>query len=84
MSYQLVAKAATCATHNIRKNRTCIPSAGFEPAIPLIKRMQKYALDGMASGIGIKLEAVHNRLGVLLHIICLHICINVNEISKTY
>jgi len=62
MSNQLVAKAATYATHNIRKQRICIPSAGFEPAIPLIKRMPNYALDGRASGIGIKAEAVHNSL----------------------
>ena len=59
MSDQLVAKTATYATHNIRKKRTCIPSARFELAIPLIKRMQNDALDGMASGIGIKVEAVH-------------------------
>ena len=35
-----------------------MPSAGFEPAISLIMRMQNYALDGMASGIGITVEAV--------------------------
>jgi hypothetical protein len=29
-----------------------MPSAGFEPAIPATKRMQTYALDLAASGIG--------------------------------
>jgi hypothetical protein len=53
-----------------RKKRSCMPSAGFEPAIPVIKRIQNYAY-----GIGMTLEAVHNRLYVLLAMICLHICI---------
>jgi hypothetical protein len=30
-----------------------MPSAGFEPAIPSIKRMQTYALDRTAIGIGV-------------------------------
>ena len=30
-----------------------MPSAGFEPAIPAIKRLQIYALGRMATGIGI-------------------------------
>jgi hypothetical protein len=29
-----------------------MPSAGFEPAIPAIKRPQTYALDRAANGIG--------------------------------
>jgi hypothetical protein len=29
-----------------------MPSAGFEPAIPAIKRLQTYALDSTATGIG--------------------------------
>jgi hypothetical protein len=58
-----------------RKKRSCMPSAGFEPAIPIIKRIQNYAY-----GIGMTLEAVHNRRCVLLGIICLqnarndHVC----------
>jgi hypothetical protein len=31
---------------------TTLPSADFEPAIPAIKRLQNYALDGKATGIG--------------------------------
>jgi hypothetical protein len=29
-----------------------MPSAGFKPAFPAIKRLQTYALDRMATGIG--------------------------------
>jgi len=29
-----------------------MPSAGFEPAIPKISRLQTYALDSTATGIG--------------------------------
>ena len=29
-----------------------MPSAGFEPAIPAIKRLQTYTLDRTATGIG--------------------------------
>jgi hypothetical protein len=32
MSDQLVAEAATFTTHDERKKRTSVPSAGFEPA----------------------------------------------------
>jgi hypothetical protein len=31
-----------------------MPSAGFEPAIPAIKRLQGYALESTATGIGIR------------------------------
>jgi hypothetical protein len=31
-----------------------MPSAGFEHEIPTIKRLQNYALDGTATGIGIQ------------------------------
>jgi len=34
------------------KRRTSMSSAGFEPAIPAIKRLQVYALDRPATGIG--------------------------------
>jgi hypothetical protein len=41
---QLVAEAATYATHNKHKRRTSVHSVGFEPAIPAIKWQQTYAL----------------------------------------
>jgi len=50
-SDQLVAEAAICTTHNKYKRRTSMPSAGFEPAIPAIKRQQIPAFDGTAVGI---------------------------------
>jgi len=57
------------------KKQTRKSSAEFEPAIPVIKRMQNYAY-----GIGMTLEAVHNRRCMLLSMICLqnvrnkHVC----------
>jgi len=41
-SDQLVAEAATYTKHNKHKRRTSMPSAGFEPAIPAIKRLQSW------------------------------------------
>jgi hypothetical protein len=38
-------------THNKHKRRTTKPSAGFEAAIPVIKRIQNYALDRTVTGI---------------------------------
>jgi hypothetical protein len=52
MSDQLVAEAATCIKHNKHNRRTSMTSAGFEPAIPAIKRLQTYALDRTSSWIG--------------------------------
>ena len=49
---QLVAEAATYTTHSKHTGRTSIPSAGFQPAIPVTKQLQTYALDVMATGIG--------------------------------
>ena len=46
----LVAGAAN-TTHNNHKKRTSIPSAGFEPATPVIERPKTYALDHTAAGI---------------------------------
>jgi len=46
---QLTAEAATCTTHNNHKRRKFMPSTGFEPAIPAIKRLQTYALDSTAT-----------------------------------
>jgi hypothetical protein len=52
ISDRLVAETTTYATHNKHKRRTPMPSVGFEPAIPAIKRPQNYALDRTATGIG--------------------------------
>jgi hypothetical protein len=49
---QPVAEASTYTTHSKHTRRTSIPSAGFEPAIPFIKRLQTYALDVTVTGIG--------------------------------
>jgi hypothetical protein len=38
--------------HNIRKRQTCMPPAGFEPAIPASKRPQTHTLDRATTGIG--------------------------------
>jgi len=51
-SDQLIAEAATYTTHKEQKGRTPIPSAGFEPAIPTIERLQSCTLDCTATGIG--------------------------------
>jgi len=50
-SDQLVAEDATRTTHKKCKRRTSMLSAGFEHAIPAIKRQQTLALDGSATGI---------------------------------
>ena len=51
-SDQLVAEAATYTTHNKHKRRKSVPSAGFEPAIPAIERLQTDDVDRTATGIG--------------------------------
>jgi len=43
---------ASYTTLNKHKRRTSIPLAEFEPAIPGIERLQTYALDRKATGIG--------------------------------
>jgi len=50
-SDELVVEAATFTTHN-RHKRTSMPSAGFEPAIPTIERLQICVLDLTATRIG--------------------------------
>jgi len=42
-----------------RNRRTSIPSAGFNPAIPAIKRLHTYALDRTANDIGSKYQYVN-------------------------
>jgi hypothetical protein len=43
--------AVTYTTHNKQKRGSSIPSMGFEPAIPTIKRLQTCALDSTATGL---------------------------------
>jgi hypothetical protein len=43
-------------TQHISTRQTTMPSAGFEPAIPATKRLQTYALEHMATGIGTSLN----------------------------
>jgi len=63
-SDQSIAEAVPYTTHNEHTRRTFVPSAGFEHAIPAIKRPQTYALDRTAT-IGsksIKNAQVRSRL----------------------
>jgi hypothetical protein len=46
------AEAATYTTHNEQSKGISLLSAGFEPAIPHIKRLQRYALDRATTVIG--------------------------------
>jgi hypothetical protein len=50
-SDQPVAEVATYTTHNKHKRRTYMPSQGFKPANPAIKRLQTNALYGKAMGM---------------------------------
>ena len=52
MSDQLVAEAATYTTHTKQRRQTAMPSAGFEPAIPAMDRLQTYVLDRTVTTIG--------------------------------
>jgi hypothetical protein len=52
-SDQLVVEAATYITQNKHIRRISMSSAGFEPAIRAVKRLQPYALDRAATGIGL-------------------------------
>jgi hypothetical protein len=38
--------------HNKHKKRISMPSAGFEPAVPAVRRLQTCALDRTATGVG--------------------------------
>jgi hypothetical protein len=51
-SDQLAANAATYKIHNKHKRLTSMSLVGFEPAIPAVIRLQTYALDCTATGIG--------------------------------
>ena len=50
-SYQLVAEATTYTAHN-RHNRTSMPWARFEPAVPATEQPQTYAFGRKNTGIG--------------------------------
>jgi len=54
-SDQLVAEAASYTTHNKYNSRTSMTLAGFELAIPAVKRLQTYALKRKATGIDLAL-----------------------------
>ena len=54
-SDQLVTEAAIYTTHNKYNSRISMPLAGFEPAIPAMKRLQTYALKRKATGIDLAL-----------------------------
>jgi hypothetical protein len=45
--------------HNTHKRHTCMPPAGFEPAVPASRRPQTDALDRAATGICRNLITVH-------------------------
>ena len=45
LSDRHVAEVASWTTHNKHEGRTSIPSAGFESAIPAVRRLQTHALD---------------------------------------
>jgi hypothetical protein len=52
------AEADNYTTHNKPKRRISMPSAGYKPTISAIKWLQTYALDRMATGIGISCKHV--------------------------
>jgi hypothetical protein len=52
MSDQPVGERATYTTHDELERRRTMPSKGFEPAIPAIRRPQTYALNRAAIRIG--------------------------------
>jgi len=55
MSDQLVAETATYTAHNKHNRRTTTSPAGFEPAIPTIRRLRHYALGRRPPKLGPKL-----------------------------
>jgi hypothetical protein len=59
-SDQPVSEAATCTTQNKHKRLRATTSAGFEPAIPAIRRLQTYNLDCTATGDGLHFLVYNN------------------------
>jgi hypothetical protein len=51
MSDHFIEEAAAFASHSEHNRTTALLSAGIEPAIPAVKRLQSYALDREAAGI---------------------------------
>ena len=52
---QPVDEAVAYTTHNKHKRRTSMPSVGFEPVIPVVERLQTYALDITVNGVSLKI-----------------------------
>ena len=61
-SDQPFAEAATYTRHDKQRRRTSMSSAGFESAIPAIKRLQTYALDRTHLGWRNNRVADHSRV----------------------
>jgi hypothetical protein len=59
---QLVAEAATYKKHNKHKRGKYTPSAGFEPMIGEMKRLQTKALEGTTTGSGLCTYMQDNKL----------------------
>ena len=56
------AQAATYTTHNKHKRRTTsVPTVGFEPGISVVERLQTYALERTATGIGADPITTYNK-----------------------
>jgi len=55
-SDRFIAEATNCTTHNKHNRRTLMPSAGFEHAIPTMRRRKTYTLDRAAPGIGLSVR----------------------------
>jgi len=45
-----------------------MPSAGFEPAIPACERPQIYTLDGVATGISLKVALSSRNMSSFIHV----------------
>ena len=43
-----------------------MPSARIEPAIPAIKRLKTYALDGTATGIGVRINYIREIIEIVV------------------
>ena len=56
-------------THNTHNRQTCMPSTGFEPAIPANERPQTFALDRSATGIGIILLYIYINIIIITIIV---------------
>jgi hypothetical protein len=66
-------------THNIHKRRTSMPSAGFEPAIPAMKRLKTYPWDRMATRIFCSYH-ISSEIWNLLHLSLLYVLLSITII----